>query len=114
MSNKNVTDVQIPTTMREAHVSTQKRHDPAAGVNDDKGSPTSSPRMPHERDESFDSQASAPRDEIRQAYEDVMNGQLDTDLRGMSGVQEVFRDDPGATQNSLPESARQLPSTPEK
>ena len=49
------------------------------------------PRLPHERDESDDSQQSEPRSEIRQAYEDIMSGQQDTDLREMRGVECVVR-----------------------
>jgi len=43
------------------------------------------PRMPHERDESADSQHSRPRPVIKQAYDDVQSGQEDTDLRGSRG-----------------------------
>ncbi len=50
------------------------------------------PRLPHERDESDDSQQSDPRDDIRQAYEDIMSGQQDTDLREGRGVEEVVKD----------------------
>jgi hypothetical protein len=53
------------------------------------------PRMPHERDESDDSQASVPRDDIKQAYTDLQNGQVDTDLRETGGVDEVVNDRPG-------------------
>lgn len=49
------------------------------------------PRLPHERDESNDSQASGPRPEIRQAYEDIMSGQQDTDRRETPGVECVVR-----------------------
>ncbi len=49
------------------------------------------PRLPHERDESDDSQQSEPRPEIRQAYEDIMSGQQDTDLRETRGVECVVR-----------------------
>lgn len=49
------------------------------------------PRQPHERDESADSQASEPRDVIRQAFIDVTNGQVDTDLREQRGVEEVVK-----------------------
>lgn len=52
-------------------------------------------RMPHERDESEDSQASAPRRIIQQAYDDLMEGQVDTDLRETSGVDEVVNHRPG-------------------
>lgn len=41
------------------------------------------PRQPHERDESPDSQASGvPHEDMEQAYEDLENGLVDTDLRG--------------------------------
>ena len=43
------------------------------------------PRQPNERDESVDSQSSAPRDVIRQAHEDVTGGQVDTDDRTRAG-----------------------------
>lgn len=49
------------------------------------------PRLPHERDESRDSQQSEPRSEIRQAYDDIMSGQQDTDLRETRGVEYVVR-----------------------
>lgn len=58
----------------------------------------STPRLPHERDESHDSQASQPgaaRDDIKQAYEDLMNGQVDTDLRDTRGVDAVVNNPPG-------------------
>lgn len=47
------------------------------------------PRLPHERDESDDSQSSAPRDDIKQAYRDLMEGQVDTDRRGIRGVETI-------------------------
>jgi hypothetical protein len=37
------------------------------------------PRLPHERDESSDSQTSAPRPVIEQARQDVRRGLVDTD-----------------------------------
>ena len=40
-----------------------------------------SPRQPNDRDESPDSQASAPRDDMKQAAADVASGQVNTDLR---------------------------------
>jgi hypothetical protein len=58
----------------------------------------STPRLPHERDESHDSQASQPgppRDDIKQAYEDLAHGQVDTDLRGARGVDAVVNNPPG-------------------
>lgn len=50
------------------------------------------PRLPHERDESDDSQQSGPREVIRQAYEDIMSGQQDTDLRESRGLEEVVKE----------------------
>lgn len=50
------------------------------------------PRLPHERDESDDSQQSEPRDNIRQAFDDIMSGQQDTDLREGRGVGEVVKE----------------------
>lgn len=44
------------------------------------------PRLPHEHDESADSQDQhSRRPDIEQAYEDVESGQEDTDLRGTGG-----------------------------
>jgi len=39
----------------------------------------SAPRLPHERDESSDSQATAPRGVMKQAHADVVSGKVDTD-----------------------------------
>lgn len=58
----------------------------------------STARLPHERDESHDSQASQPgppRDDIKQGYKDLMNGQVDTDLRNERGVDAVVNKPPG-------------------
>jgi hypothetical protein len=52
-------------------------------------------RMPHERDESEDSQESEPRKVIKRAYDDLIEGQVDTDLRETGGVDEVVNDRPG-------------------
>lgn len=52
-------------------------------------------RMPHERDESEDSQSSGARKVIKRAYDDLMEGQVDTDLRETSGVDEVVNHRPG-------------------
>ncbi len=50
------------------------------------------PRLPHERDESDDSQESGVREDMQQAYEDIKRGLLDTDLRGVRGVEEVNKE----------------------
>lgn len=54
---------------------TRREHDQGLGQ----------PRLPHEHDESADSQHSEPRDIIKQAHDDVESGQEDTDLRGSQG-----------------------------
>jgi hypothetical protein len=55
-------------------------------------SPGDAPRLPHERDESSDSQESGgPREDMQQAYEDLEHGLVDTDLRGVLGVDEATR-----------------------
>ena len=45
----------------------------------------SAPRQPNEHDESPDSQASAPREDMKQAAKDVANGQVSTDLHDQPG-----------------------------
>lgn len=74
----------MKTTLKQHHVRTGQPG---------KGSPT--PRMPHERDESADDQGSVVRDDMRQAYIDLQEGQVDTDLRETGGVDEVVNDRPG-------------------
>lgn len=60
------------------------------------------PRLPHERDESDDSQADIPvRDDIKQAYEDLKSGQVDTDLRNTGGVDEVVNKRPGKSPDKV-------------
>lgn len=53
--------------------------------------PHATPRLPHERDESEDSQesSSGDRSDIQQAYRDVQQGLQDTDLRGSLGSTNV-------------------------
>ena len=48
------------------------------------------PRLPHEHDESSDSQSSPSREIMKQAAKDIESGQVDTDLRnGGGGVENV-------------------------
>lgn len=53
------------------------------------------PRLPHEQDQNPQRQDAtrsghAPeRKEIRQAYDDIRQGQVDTDLRGTGGLDEI-------------------------
>ncbi|GIZ51830.1 hypothetical protein [Noviherbaspirillum aridicola] len=61
----------------------------------------STPRMPHERDESNDEYSANVRDDIKQAYLDLQNGQVDTDLRETSGVDEVVNDRPGTSPDKV-------------
>jgi len=50
------------------------------------------PRLPHEHDESHDSQSSGPREDMQQAHWDITHGLVDTDLHGERGVEEVVKD----------------------
>ena len=59
------------------------------------------PRLPHERDESDDSQESVVRDDIRQTYIDLQQGQVDTDLRETGGVDEVVNKRPGQSPDKV-------------
>ncbi|WP_019139793.1 hypothetical protein [Noviherbaspirillum massiliense] len=60
------------------------------------------PRMPHERDESVDRTGGDPvRRDIKQAYDDLQNGQVDTDLRETHGVDAVVNDVPENLQDRI-------------
>ncbi len=50
------------------------------------------PRLPHEHDESDDSQQSELRGDMCQAFDDIMSGQQDTDLREARGVEDVVKE----------------------
>lgn len=70
-------------------------------------SPGDAPRLPHERDESSDSQDSGgPREDMQQAYEDLEHGLVDTDLRGVLGVDEATRATINQPEATPPDSAR--------
>ena len=69
------------------------------------------PRLPHERDESDDSQQSPVREPIRQAYDDIMSGQQDTDLREGRGVEEVVKDQVRGKRKAAPDQAPPAPAT---
>jgi hypothetical protein len=45
------------------------------------------PRMPHERDQSSDSQQGEPNEVIEKAYRDIEEGRQDTDRRGTHGYE---------------------------
>ncbi|MDB5822926.1 MAG: hypothetical protein JWR21_1630 [Herminiimonas sp.] len=51
--------------------------------------PDAMPRMPHERDESDDSQQSGQRKVMKQAFDDIQQGQKDTDAREQRGVEKT-------------------------
>jgi hypothetical protein len=59
---------------------------------DEPARPDATPRLPHERDESDDSQTSAPREKIKQAYADVKSGLQDTSRTGVQGPEDPHRD----------------------
>lgn len=103
----------MDSKMKEEQISTDKRHgkEEVAPKPDEKDP---SPRLPHEMDQSFDQQGGKPRKEIKRALDDIQEGQLDTDRRGMPGVEEVRRDDADATQKEVPASSHSPSSTPKK
>lgn len=88
MSMKN----QDPTKPAENTERTLKQHQVRTGRPEDDEQDF---RMPHERDESEDSQESEPREVMKRAYDDLKEGQMDTDLRETGGVDEVVNDRPG-------------------
>jgi len=96
------------------HVSTAKPHDAHDNMQPLDAQRDESPRLPHEHDESFDSQRDQPREVMRRAHDDIAEGQVDTDRRGMPGLDEVERQRPGTAQQELPESARMPRSTPKE
>ena len=67
----------MKTTLKQHQVKTSKTR---------KG-PT--PLMPHERDESDEPAEVQQRDDIKQAYEDLQQGMVDTDLRGSLGTENI-------------------------
>ncbi|HEX4327684.1 MAG TPA: hypothetical protein VH105_12745 [Burkholderiales bacterium] len=60
---------------------------PAAQTRNESRHEDSEPRLPHEHDESSDSQAGGPREVMERARRDVEEGQQDTDLRGTPGLE---------------------------
>lgn len=59
------------------------------------------PLMPHERDERDEPAEVQQRDDIKQAYKDLQEGQVDTDLRNTGGVDEVVNDRPGKSPDKV-------------
>lgn len=70
------------------------------------------PRLPYEHDEARDREESAPRDNMLQAYRDLMNGLVDTDLHGWRGVEEVFRQNRLAGTGAAPAADKDAPAPP--
>ncbi len=67
--------VRTPFNRRRSTSKSPARDRGDTQVSDDSGG---TPRLPHEHDESADSQASPPREEIAQASRDVRRGLVDT------------------------------------
>lgn len=63
-------------------------------------------RLPYERDMSTDQQEMKPRDIMKQAASDLEQGLIDTDLRGMRGVEKVVPAPPGSAQ-PIPKNGKQ-------
>ena len=74
----------MPSSTKSAQINTKHPSDP-----------NGAPRLPHERDESDDSQQSPPRKVMEQAAADIESGQVDTDLRNRAGgVENVVQKSP--------------------
>lgn len=82
-SNKTMTTKTTHTTAQHTGPRLKDADRPAAPphgeTHADKGMEGETPRMPHERDESADSQHSQTREVMKQAHQDVSRGMPDTD-----------------------------------
>ncbi|MFC7298226.1 hypothetical protein [Herminiimonas aquatilis] len=103
-----LTDAKVSTIKKGTEQDKLDERNPASGEDEQ------APRLPHERDESIDSQQDRPRKDIKQAFDDIDEGQMDTDRRGMPGVEEVERKKPGNVQEDIPASSRMPSSIPKK
>ena len=102
------------STVKKVQVSPGK-HRAKSDVHGTADEKNKTPRLPHEIDESSDSQESPPRTIIKQAFDDIEAGQVDTDRTGMPGVEEVHRKNPDkTTPEAIPESSRMPPSIPKE
>lgn len=81
----------MKTTLKQHQVRT-KHPVPGGGA---------TPRLPHERDESDDSQEDTLRSDIKQAYTDLQEGKVDTDLRNTGGVDEAVNKRPGQSPDKV-------------
>ena len=59
------------------------------------------PLMPHERDERDEPAEVQQRDDIKQAYKDLQEGQVDTDLRNTGGIDEAVNGRPGKSPDKV-------------
>lgn len=83
-----------PSAQAPTRPSGAPTHDPANPVSRTPRTPGSTPqeateehlRLPHEHDQSTDSTAPAPDPDIRQAHQDLEEGQVDTDMRATPGL----------------------------
>ena len=70
------------------------------------------PRMPYERDESVDGEENPIQSVMKQAYDDLESGQVDTDRHGMRGVEALFDERAGAEEKVDKTSTASQPSQP--
>lgn len=63
----------------------------AAQVSSDQHGDSHRPLLPHERDEKPDKHPSAPSKIMKQAFQDIQRGLVDTDLHGQRGVENVVK-----------------------
>src|SRR5690606_28395920 len=97
----------------ETKVSTTKRTDEKGSASHHAGEDADTPHLPHERDEdSFRQADTKPDRKMKQAHDDLAEGQLDTDRRGIPGVEEVERSKSSHSQPDIPASSRMPASVP--
>jgi hypothetical protein len=58
-------------------------------------------RLPHEIDQTPDDRSTEPKKVIKQAYEDIQQGMVDTDMHGERGVEEVVKNSNHGSANML-------------
>ncbi len=74
--------------LRQRQIKAKK---PASRQREQSGQAGSDTRLPHEHDESADSQAGAPTKVMEQARRDIESGQQDTDRHGLPGLEKPER-----------------------
>jgi len=96
------------------------KHDPSNPVSRTPDAPGSTPgreaddhlELPHERDQSTTSTASAPNPDMRQAHQDLKEGQVDTDMRATPGLDADQRADYVTGAGGRPPSQKPPPPSP--